>query len=271
MITVIQIKFVSSRYSVQVLNSETKAFVHVEENLKLFNDVIEGVFSFKSDSDGRKIMTYKSTSMHRFSIVFAYFHKNAWRLRLRLVVTTNNGVKAFPMTKTLYLEDGRVEIPREFKTNSVLFIGLHSDTENIETAVRVHANSSGCNILNDGIFTGHVGTIEWNRDNDMIIFPAIFNACNTGKCFFDKRLYRRSSEQCQVASLQQQRFVPEPTMHIIAHEAEPIVKANPIVETGTVELQAPTLDSENEEPTYNAFQYWNMKVSISYLRTNIFF
>lgn len=75
-------------------------------------------------------------------------------------------------------------------------------------------------------------------------------------------------------------------MPLTTHNAKPIVEANPsvenaptvesnlaieskpIVEAKSEEYQAPTLNSDNEEPAFNAFQYWNLKVSIENLTTN---
>lgn len=56
-------------------------------------------------------MSFDATSIKRFAIVFAVFIRNSWKLRLRLVITLKTGIVAFPLTKTLFVDDGCVEIP----------------------------------------------------------------------------------------------------------------------------------------------------------------
>lgn len=65
------------------------------------------------------MMSYDAVSIKRFSIVFGFYHKKAWRLRIRLVVTTSIGIILFPVTKTLFIENGKFQVPEDYRANTV--------------------------------------------------------------------------------------------------------------------------------------------------------
>lgn len=124
--------------------------------MKFINDVVEGIFSFDTHTNGKKIMTFKATAIKRFSIILAFWHNRAWRIRSRIVVSLTNGVVAFPLTKMLFNENGRVFVPDEYKLNTVLFMGMHTLTNEVNASLRIYANASGTNIVKaNGNFNGY--------------------------------------------------------------------------------------------------------------------
>lgn len=165
---VFQLRFEKSCI-VQVLSGEMGKFVDINSSQSIFNEIIEGIFEFKTLQNGNTVMTFDSVSIKRFSIIFAFFRNKSWRLRLRMVVTTSNGIIAFPMTKTLFTTDGKIEIPQEFRTNTVLMFGLHSEADEINLALRVFANSTG--LINENHFNGYECAMKWNKREDTMNVP----------------------------------------------------------------------------------------------------
>lgn len=274
MTTVFKIRLANPSYVLKVMNSETNMFMDVSSGLSLFNDIIEGVFSFKTFDSGSTVMTFEATSIKRFSIIFAVFIRNSWRLRLRLVITLKTGIIGFPLTKILYVDNGRIEIPKEYRTNTVLFFGIHA-TDDIQLAVRVFANSSGLNILGpNGEFRGYFGEIKWDRNNDSISLPDEFLPSKAKRVQFSSHLYRANGQQKPIAEAWRQKFVKEPNLNKQHQEMNARVEGKPM----TMRLPAPASSTvidkqqhETKEKTeekfedvhkqlnvkvYNDFVYW---------------
>lgn len=135
---VFRVRLADPSYVVKVLNNETKEFMDVYPGLTMHNDII-GIFSFKSTVSGASLMTFGATSIKRFSIVFAMFYRNAWRIRLRLVVTQKNGIIGLPLTKIIYSDHGKIEIPMEYRKNTALMVRIFSKYQDISIDLRVFA------------------------------------------------------------------------------------------------------------------------------------
>lgn len=187
-------------------------FMDASPGLQLTNDIVEALFSFHTLSCGSTMMTCEASSIKRFSIVFAVFHRNAWRLRLRLIVTLKTGIIGFKLTKTLYVDNERVMIPPEYQTNTVLIFGLHSRAENIAFDLRAYANSTGSQFINEnGQFQGSSVHVIWNRNSDTVEIPNDILGPNATAKWFEKSLYRANGVQNRIAPLYQLRFTVEPT------------------------------------------------------------
>lgn len=240
MTTVFKIRF--GNRVVKVLNNETKMFVDAFSSSSFMNDIIEGVFSFKKLNSGT-VMTYAAISIKRFSIIFAVFLRNSWRLRLRLVVTLKNGILGFPLTKILFVDNGRVEVPKEYQHNTVLLLGIHS-TDDIELAIRVFANSNGLNITGpSGEFNGYTSEINWNRNGDSLSLPDQFLSPKAKQMRFASHLYQANGKVIRIADMWRQTFVKEPTMNIEQINAE-----DPMTSPTTSDIQ----ETSNNNQQINA-------------------
>lgn len=212
MTPVIKIRFENPLCSVQVLNKEINRFVDVHPNLKMLNEVIEGIFHFNTIGRGRKVMTFEAASMKRFSIIFAFLHKHSRKLRLRMVISLKNGVVAFPLTKTLFLDKGNIDVPKEYNANTALFIGLHTQSDDIQFTVRAYANAAGRNIISNGKFNGLEAHVHWDRTKDAIQSSKTLDSRFATKRLFDDRLYRANGVHRVIGSIARQRFVAPPAI-----------------------------------------------------------
>lgn len=203
------LKLKSLKAKMMVFDHERSTFIEVDDQLSFINDIIDGIFTFKTFESGDTVMTFEASSIKRFSIIFAVLYKNAWRLRLRLVVTLNNGVIGFPMTKTLFVQNDSIQFPEEFRPNTVLMLGLHSDND-IKLALRVFANANGADIIKDGEFNGFSAIIKWDCHADKLEIPLQLQPAQAEKRQFNGRLYRANGEQNVSCSVWKQRFVPTP-------------------------------------------------------------
>lgn len=98
---------------------------------------------------GKNIMTYEATSIKRFSVIFAIWCKNSWRIRFHVVVSPK-GVIVFRLSKTIFMENGRIFMPEEIIHHLCvsLFIGVHSNDNEIDLTVRAYANATGTDTSN---------------------------------------------------------------------------------------------------------------------------
>lgn len=135
----LQIRFDNPKNKIQVLNNDSGAFVDVTQDTVFNNEIIEGMFTFKVLDNGRTVLTFDSISMNRFAILFAVLVKNVWRVRFCLVMTTIDGALCFQVTKRLFANNDRFEVPQNWKNNCVLFFGIRPNNEDVNITLRVHA------------------------------------------------------------------------------------------------------------------------------------
>lgn len=208
MTTVFQLRF-DQQCSIQIFDSEHRVFFNVDPGLKLHNDIIEGIFSFKKLQSDQTVMSYNAVSIKRFAIVFAFWYNDAWRVRFRLVITSSNGLVAFPLTKTLFIDDDEILMPSEYKTNTVLFFGLHSEAEVNKLALRIWANSSGVISTTHG-FNGYETTVQWSKKTDRVTISPELKSRYARDKKFSTKLYRANGVHKMIASLSSQRKVAAP-------------------------------------------------------------
>lgn len=173
---------------VQFLDTDQLKFVRVNAPMTLLNDVIEGMFSLQ-ETTSHTMLCYKAVSIKRSSIVVGFWKNGAWRLRLRLVVSTKNGLMAFPLTKTLYLDNGKILIPTKYKANTALFIGLHSEEEVNRIGLRIWANDFG-HVNEPGNFNGYTAHIDWSKNEDELTIPNQLKYNHATMKMFKRNLYR---------------------------------------------------------------------------------
>lgn len=171
------------------------------------------MFGFKSNQNGQTVMTFESVSIKRFSVIFAFFLKKSWRLRLRLVVTLEHGIIAFPMTKTLFINNGKIEIPKEFEQNTMLLLGVHSEANEIDMPLRVYANVNG--LLNENNFNGYECSIQWNRREDTMNVPDRLDCHLKKKTMFSLNLYDANGRHKVIGKLSEQRVVAPPIRYFL--------------------------------------------------------
>lgn len=204
MTTIFQLRF-DQNCSIQFL--EQGEFRSVYPGLKLHNEVIGGIFSFKTLQSGRTVMTLDAVSIKRIAIVFAFWHKHCWRVRFRLVVSTSNGMVAFPLTRTLFLDDGKIQMPTDFKHNTALFLGLHSEADLNTLALRVFANANG--VIDAMNFNGYETNISWSK-LDVLSIPDELKSNLARKRKYSLKLYRANGVHRVIGNLSTQRMVSAP-------------------------------------------------------------
>lgn len=195
------------------MNSDTGEFVPVRRGDLFINDVVEGIFRFGETNSGNTVMTYEAVSIKPFSIVFGFYHKKAWRLRFCLVVSQSNGIILFPMTKTLFIDDEKIQVPAEMRGNTALVFGFHSKADAINLAFRVFANNTG--YVNENPFNGYEGDIVWNRSSDTITYPDCIKGGLAKKKCFSVILSRENGAHQVVGELREQRLVELPLQSIL--------------------------------------------------------
>lgn len=181
--------------------------------MKLHNDVVEGIFSFKRLASGRTVMTFDAISLKRFAMIFAFWHKGSWRIRFRLVVTTNNGMIVFPLTKTVYMNNGQPQVPEDYKVNTTLFFALHSEADVNKIAMRIFANATGN--ISSGQFNGYESAVEWSKVTDTLSTPDELKSNYARSRKFSSHLYHANGEHRVVGSVINQRMVPAPTVPVL--------------------------------------------------------
>lgn len=216
------------------------------------------MFSFKKTTNGRKILTYSATAIKRFSIIIAFWHKSAWRIRTRIVVSLTNGVIAFPLTKTLFMENGRIFAPNEYKSNTALFIGLHSPADEIKLVLRVYANANGKDIFKSDQFNGYTANIRWTRLPEEIWHSENLHSRNAKKLRFDNGLYLANGQPKKIGNFGEQRFVPEPKIAMTLPQLSHPTQNVEFSESDRHETE--TIESDENEG-YNDFQFWRIKVN----------
>lgn len=235
---------------------------------KMISDVIEGMFSFKKTKNGKKIMTFSATSIKRFSIIIAFWHKNSWRMRTRLVASLTNGLIAFPLTKKIFMENGRISLPSEYVNNTALFIGIHAPTDVINLCLRIYANANGKNIYEFEKFNGYSAKIEWSRLRDEIWLSENLHSRSAKKLRFQNSLYVENGKLQKIGSFREQCFIPEPI--IVQHEAptqnveidesdrheEPPQNVE-ITESDRHEIE---MIEKEDNTDYNDFHFWRLQV-----------
>lgn len=103
-------------------------------------------------------------------------------------------------------------MPPEFKVNfnTTLFLGIHSNTNDIDMTLRVYANDDGQNIIDENCeFKGFEAKIVWDRINDVITSSDNLNSRTAKKVCFDKRLYRANGQQRSISNAREQGIVVE--------------------------------------------------------------
>lgn len=265
---------------IKVLNGDTGKFIDVRPGTSFFNEVIEGIFSFKATPNNRSVLTFDAVSIKRFSMVFGFFYKKAWRLRLRLVVTTTNGIVGFPMTKTMFMNDGKFEVPKEFQTNTVLLFGLHTQSDAINLALRVFANTTG---YTHETFGGYTCELKWDRRHDTIDVPDCLQSKFAKKKFYSANLYQANGTHRVVGGIAEQRLVNPPVRYDLPtqrssannenqnleHQIEEMVPES--ADTDVQSMGSPAhnenedfqtqdrdlnTESDDSDVQFNSFHYW---------------
>lgn len=196
-----QIRFENPNQNIQILNNG--AFEDVDSNTTMMNDVIEGIFTFKTVTSGRKVMTLNAVSMKRFSILFCFCNKNKWRARFAIIFSTKNGVLGFKMTKKLFkAEDGQFYVPNSWKASTVLCFGVHSSNNDIDMTLRINANDTGINI------NPFEAQVSWDCLRDEINLSDNLKSQNATTRLFAKHLYQKIG-RTTLATLGEQRYVPD--------------------------------------------------------------
>lgn len=247
---IFQIRF-EDCHSVQVLDEGVNRFVHVGSETKLINDIVEGMFSFKT-LRGKNLMTFEAAAMKRFCIIFAFWHKDSWRIRQRLVISLTNGLVCFPLTKTMFIENGLIKVPNDYKANTVLLLGIHTPNKELNMKVRVYANNTGKNICTPD-FNGYQGDITWDKENDVIRVSDNLLSKNAKKCSFERILYQRNGAKRIVGRRNQQLFVPEPPLLTVTTESTQSLSAQQMVLAPAMSVHnipmEPLSNNENIPPT----------------------
>lgn len=203
---------------IQVLDGDIGKFVDIYSGKSFFNEIV-GIFNFKTFPNNSNLLTFETSSIKRFSVIFAFFHKKAWRLRLRLVITTTNGIIAYPLTKTLFITDGKIELPNEFQANTALLIGIHTTADAANFALRVYANTTG--YIHE-TFNGYECGLTWDRKSDTISIPDCLKTNNLKRRIFSVILYHASvfgTHTQVVGNLAEQRLTTPP-LQIHSSESE---------------------------------------------------
>lgn len=144
------------------LENENDQLFYLEKSSGIFK-LVDGEILLSSglvisfEKNDRYIVNVSSNDTARFSIAFAFFTKGAWRMRVRLLKTTDVGAIAFPMFKTFPNTGGIYTLPDNM-ANTILVLGIHC-VDN-ESMVRVKAIDDGRTIP---------GNFVYNRIDDSCV------------------------------------------------------------------------------------------------------
>lgn len=158
-------------------------------NLTLINNVIEGIFQFRTTPSGKTLLSLDTITMNRCCILFAFHHRNAWRIRLLLIFSRKNGILGFIITKTLVERNGQFIVPTTWKANTVLLIGVHPANMDVPMTLRIFANETGVNIQ------PYDKQILWNFSRDEIVIPDGLKTNNAKNRSYAKQLYSEAQQQ----------------------------------------------------------------------------
>lgn len=248
------LRFESPNYDIKVLRSHQ--FIDVVDQMVLNNETLEGIFTFKKVLSGKRVISFDTISAKRFAILFAFCRNNAWRLRLCLMFTTQNGVLGFKATKTMYADANGFEVPPAWKASTALLFGIqHGGNNDIDISVRVHTQSMyECQL-----------SYDWARD-EMNLSDEL-KPSKAIKRPFHSNMIRPT--QRPIASLIHQRYV-EGSEHETQNTHNDMQQSNDLG-AASIEVAAVTADDnpiENDviastsqasgiDAAFNDHQYWN--------------
>lgn len=182
-------------------------FVQVTPQQKMISAPVEGLLNVKQNGDFQYI-DFKQTKFNRCSFLIAVLDAGGiWRLRFRLVITPKHGLVVFKLTKTLNVNNGRIEIPNDSMVNTVAVFGFTNIEPSFYITLRIHANQNGQ--ISTTPFDGYVGYIGFNIGHSDIglHIDEIFDKDDGNIIQFNKRLYKRENEQ-PLSTFQAQRIAP---------------------------------------------------------------
>lgn len=131
--------------AVYFLNKTTGKFDDIAQcQQPLFAHSVNGIFYTESLND-KLIIGFDATELNRFSVGVAFFSENAWRLRLRIVITQKDGVLCFPLFRTFAHQNDVYSIPADFDKNTALILGIATEATELESTLklRIFANETG--------------------------------------------------------------------------------------------------------------------------------
>lgn len=243
---VLQIRFENPRNHIQVLNNEIGNFIDVYGDTMFNNEVIEGIFTFKELPSGKKLLSFDSVTINRFAILFAFLHKGSWRVRLSLVLTTQNGVLGFKATSTLYAHDQKFQVPKNWIGNTVLFFGIRSNNEDIDMTLRIHAAEM------------YEAQVSWDHLHDDVLLSDNLIPTNSKSRPFPGHLYEGVAKKLK-GIISQQRRVPELQPQVV--NATTSTSTSPPNDPAPTEQTTEIVESDTTEAAqYNAFQFWHSQV-----------
>lgn len=156
----------------------------MNSRITLINDIVEGVITFTTKESGKTVMSFDTTTIKRFCILFAFRYRNSWRIRFALVITTKYGAMGFRITKTLRADEhGRFCIPKSWEQNTVLLFGIQPNNNDVHITMRIFANDNGLNI------EPYESQLSWDFQDDHTIMSNELLPTNAMSRSFSKQLY----------------------------------------------------------------------------------
>lgn len=173
-----------------VLNPITKDFEMVNSDLRLQSAPAECTFSFSMLLNGQRVLSCDATTLTRFTVLVAFIVDGQWRFRFRFLVTDDCGILCFPMRKACPEVDGEYFIPKDFRYNTALVIGIGTKEIQCRMKLRIQA-SLNANINNDNQdFNGYYGDVIFHQRDEPTISPSLCRI-SVEKRRFNARLYNR--------------------------------------------------------------------------------
>lgn len=122
------------------LNPIGGTFEMVCHGQQLLSPATDGIISFKK-GENLCVATYEATSLKKCAIIFAAIKDDQCQMLFRIATSPDRGLEFFMLDSTLTLENGRFNMPIEYRMNTAMILGITSESTSM--VFRVYANSTG--------------------------------------------------------------------------------------------------------------------------------
>lgn len=146
---------IENKFSVFDATDTAMKLVHGTEHF--FSHYANGCFIIEKNDLNQCLLTFVSTSITKFSIVFVIKIDGLWRYRGGLIVTEDIGLIGYPLHTTFETSSGELSFPAKFHKNTVMVIGIETKKSIVTMSLEVFAEETD---KQDGPY---YGDISWFR------------------------------------------------------------------------------------------------------------
>lgn len=202
---VFQLRLQNAESDFSVFDAKETKMKRINGTKHFFSHFANGCFIIEKDNYNQSLLTFLSSSLNKFSIVFVIKIDGLWRFRGGIIATEDIGVIGYPLHTTFEMAPNELSFPEKFHKNTVMIIGIDTMKNDFSMSLKVFAEMKP----NGGPYFGEISWHRYQNDSNIVLSHLLKQANAVPREYIQSE--RAIAKQPNV-HMESMENVPKPTL-----------------------------------------------------------